>query len=102
MTKVTQSLLQDKLDQIELVTKSLSSAENQQVLDLLSHPGFTLLLGMMLAEKQGYMVQMLYQQAGDAESARQLGVLQGKAIGIDRIGQILLECLPEPTELGAD
>ncbi len=78
--------------------EELSDFERAKVEELLRQPGLGLLLGLLLAERQGFLIQLQNATLGDEDGARRLGVLQGNATGIDRIRHVLLECSSVPTD----
>lgn len=76
----------------------LSDFEKAKVEDLFHQPGLVYLLGVLLAERQGFLIQMQNITVADQSGAQRLGVLQGNATGIDRIRHVLLECVTVPTD----
>jgi hypothetical protein len=76
----------------------LSTDQRNDVKNLLLHPGMYSLLGIVLAEQNGFMAQLVNARAGDAEQVRALGVIQGKVAGVDRLRHIILECVSVPTD----
>ena len=76
----------------------LTSFERAKVEELFHQQGLMLLLGVLLAERQGFLIQLQNCTVADQGGAQRLGVLQGNATGIDRIRHILLECVTVPTD----
>lgn len=91
----------DELDKyvrsIQPIT-DLTPGQQRDIEDLILHRGMRPLLGLLLAERQGYYMQLANWRVKDMEGAQHLGVLQGRANGIDRIRDVLIECTTVPTE----
>jgi hypothetical protein len=78
--------------------EALTDFERAKVADLIKHPGLPLVLGLLLAERQGFLIQLQNVTVDGMAGAQRLGVLQGQATGVDRIRHILLECVSVPTD----
>lgn len=85
------------LENIPLLAEA-GKDDRRHVENLLHQRGLAVLLGLLLAERQGYYTMLAVAQAGTPEGLQHLGVLQGRIIGIERIRETLLECVTVPTE----
>lgn len=88
---------EDWLRGLKLVTEP-TAEEYDQLMDLVGHKGFGVLVGLLLAERQGAYV-MLSHASLHADRVHEASVLQGKIMGIERAASTLLECakLEKPT-----
>lgn len=80
------------------IIAEMSSADRDKLFNLVLDPGFPILVGLLLGERQGTLMQLSYAKAGDPAQLQQLGVLQGTIRGIERVYAILLESTQVPTE----
>lgn len=78
------------LKNIPLVT-ALDTDQERAVMELIGSKGLTVLIGMLLAERQGYYVQLSMVRLGTDEMRAYASVLQGKIQGIERIVETVRE-----------
>lgn len=73
---------------------TLNEVEAQELIQLLQHPGFTHLLGLLITARQGFFFQLSNMTLYSEQGRYHASVLQGTIKGIDLVHQTLLEQFP--------
>jgi hypothetical protein len=69
----------------------LTETQVESLVSLLTHEGFRVLLGLLLAEKYGAMQMLMQMDLSDGRQAHAASVLQGRIKGVDAPRNTLLE-----------
>lgn len=87
----TQKEVQAWFDEVEPLTAITDSKDREQFEKLLGHPGFAVLLGLMLTARQGFYAQLSKLPLHGAADAARASVLQGTITGIELLWQTVLD-----------
>lgn len=86
-------------DEIVPLTEITETKDREQFEKLLGHPGFAVLLGLMLTARQGFYAQLSKIPLHGAADAARASVTQGTISGIELLWQTVLDqCNPSSPE----
>lgn len=91
--------LEQRLYQQPVLSELPDSKAREDIEDLLRHPGFYHLYGLLLGARQGYLVALSQAPLANTGEVQRAGVLQGTIRGIEIIRDTVLEqTIPSPDE----
>lgn len=97
-----QTELQAQFDGLPVLAEVESGAQQDQLLDLFKHPGFSVLCSLLLGARQAQYAALANAPLGSAEASWRAGVTQGTIKGIELVFDTALEhTVPERAEQGA-
>jgi hypothetical protein len=85
------------LEELPILAELKDSKQAEAVRSLAGHEGFGLLIGLLMATRQAFYVQLANLPIGNSTDAARFSVLQGQTKGIDLVRETLLELFPDVT-----
>lgn len=87
----TRKEVQAWFDEIKPLTALEDSKDREQFEKLLGHPGFAVLLGLMVTARQGFYMQLSKLPLQGAADAARASVIQGTITGIELLWETVLD-----------